>query len=84
MDATNLDFVSAHDLWGYQATVRHPISGWSGYVNMSVGFHLQFHISSQVKGNPLYNVILTWNSYTARSLILNGFSSKWKVAPSIA
>jgi len=27
MDATNLDFVSAHDLWGYQATVQHPISG---------------------------------------------------------
>lgn len=27
MDATNLDFVSAHGLWGYQATVQHPISG---------------------------------------------------------
>lgn len=36
------------------------------------------------QGNPLCNVILTWNSSTARSLILNGFSSKWKLPPSIA
>lgn len=48
MDATNLDFVSPHGLWGYQATVQYPDSGWPADVkNMSVG---------------VQTPILTWNS----------------------